>query len=106
MEGTKQCTPECNSNLIELSGHKLHCGVCDSHLTSLLLCPKCGKRYGDTVYAVTYKLDRKTVWAGLVRCRDGVVYMTAPCWNVFVGKTEDDVLQLCQERGYQVEGMQ
>lgn len=28
-----------------LTGHRLHCGKCDVHLTSLYLCPKCGYRY-------------------------------------------------------------
>lgn len=28
-----------------ITGHRLHCRHCDSHLTSLLMCPDCGRRY-------------------------------------------------------------
>lgn len=31
-----------------ITGHKLHCPDCDQHLTSLLLCLKCGRRYAIT----------------------------------------------------------
>lgn len=35
----------CNSPIKELSKHQWHCPKCDVHLTSLLLCPRCGTRY-------------------------------------------------------------
>lgn len=35
-----------------LAGHRLHCPVCDVHLTSLMLCPNCGTRFGSEFVGV------------------------------------------------------
>lgn len=75
-------------------------------LTSLLLCPRCGKRYGDTVYSITKRDGYKTISAGLVRFWGGVAYMAAPCWSHFVGMTEDEVLIKCKDRNYETEEVQ
>ena len=37
------------SDIDRLTGHRFHCPECGSHLTSLLLCPECGDRYGAKV---------------------------------------------------------
>jgi hypothetical protein len=39
------CSKTCKSGMAALTGHMWHCPDCDEHLTSLLLCPKCGARY-------------------------------------------------------------
>ena len=103
---TKPCADNCRSGIKELSKHQLHCGICDTHLTSLLLCPRCGKRYGDTVYSITKRDGHKTISAGLVRFMDGVAYMAAPCWSHFVGMAEDEVLIKCKDRNYETEKVQ
>ena len=102
----KSCTNDCNSNIKELSRHQHHCGDCDVHLTSLLLCPRCGKRYGDTVYSITSRSGRDIVSAGLVRFIDGMAYIAAPCWSHFIGMTEGAVLAKCKEREYETEKVQ
>jgi len=44
--GLLRCNGRDETQLDEqLAGHRYHCPICDVHLTSLLLCPKCGRRY-------------------------------------------------------------
>lgn len=44
--GLRLCDRHCQSGLTEwLVCHRYHCPVCNQHLTSLLLCPVCGKRH-------------------------------------------------------------
>lgn len=46
IDGLWQCNGRDRSQLDEaLTGHRYHCPKCNVHLTSGLLCPKCGKRY-------------------------------------------------------------
>lgn len=55
MIGLKQCDPiACSGGSI--SGHLWHCPMCDSHLTSLFLCPECGIRYDTTFRDVARSL--------------------------------------------------
>lgn len=53
-DGYQKCKKSYHASLTE---HNLHCRKCDQHLTSLYLCPNCGKRYDiSELWTPTYRL--------------------------------------------------